>query len=208
MNKEPLTEEFAFPSGIISQKKIFEHLYGKEKNVRSKSDLKPSAQNSVMYARRNNWEQIYQSVKTAQSKMFKEFRKLYYFTEVMISGACRVSEVLDIRPYDITFTGLVNIHSLKHGKDRTISPGNAKDYLLYCRNNQLYPFQGFNRFYVYREFKRFGMPAIPTGAGKNAVTHIFRHLQVAAIKENGNDRELIANYLGHRSLKSQKNYGR
>lgn len=207
-NIQPLTENFANENGLINQKQLFEHLYGKTKKVGVRSDLKPSAQMTLLYAGGNDWEVIHKAVETAMDKMFKHDLRLFYFTEIMLLGACRVSEVLAIRPYDITLTGLVKINSLKHGSHRLISTGRAKEFILKCRKNGIYPFDYFNRFYIYREFKRYGVPTIVTGANRHAVTHIFRHLQTAEIRAIDNDKELIKSHLGHKSISSQKNYGR
>lgn len=203
-----LTDDFLLRKDIISQKKIFQHLYGNDKKSRVKPGLTPDAQNTIQYSHRNDWVKIQNQVEAVQQRLFNSHRKLYYLIEIMMSGGLRVTEALSIRPYDITMTGLVKIRSLKKGNEKIISPGNAKEYLLTCKRKSIYPFDGFDRFYIYREFKKIGMPTIPTGFGKNAVTHIFRHLQVASLKEISEDKTVIKRYLGHKSIKSQENYGK
>ena len=203
-----IIENFVNKNGVINQKKLFTYLYGKPVNVRSKSGLSPSAQNPVMYDAGNDWEAVQEAVSIAMKHAFRTHRAFYYFALIQMSGGLRVSEVLHIHIYDVTATGLIKVKVLKGGNDKVINVHEAKDFLKQCVKNAYLPWQNWNRFYVYREYKRLGFPSIPTGQNKHAVTHLFRHLQAAELKKIKVDEKTLAGYLGHKSLKSQQSYGR
>ena len=208
MNKVLLTEHFATPSGHIQQKKLFNFLYGSSVSTRSKSGSSSDAQTPVMCNAGTDWEATHRAVRLALNKMFKEFKPLYYFTTIQMAGGLRVSEVLNISIYDITQTGLIKIKTLKGGSSKVISVSEAREFLFQCKKDTFLPWQNWNRFFVYREYKRFGVPSVRTGADRHAVTHLFRHLQTAELRLIGADERATAKFLGHKSLKSQKNYGK
>lgn len=208
MNKVILTEHFANANGHINQKQLFNYLHGNLKTNKAKSELKPCAQSPALCLASNDWDTTLSAVNAALTKMKNEFSSLYYFTTIQMSGGLRVSETLNIKVYDITPTGLIKIKTLKGGKSKIINVSEVRDFLLHCKQSAYLPWQDWNRFYVYREFKKFGLPEIQTGARRHAVTHLFRHLQTAELRSiNANEKE-TAEFLGHKSLRSQESYGR
>ena len=203
-----ITQNFINQNGVINQKKLFSFLYGEPAKLRSKSGLTPNAQMPLMYAQGNDWELVREAVSTAMDNAFQSHRNFYYFALIQMSGGLRVSEVLRIRIYDVTATGLIKIKVLKGGNNKVINVHEAKDFLRQCVKNAYLPWQDWNRFFIYREYKRLGFPSIPTGQNKHAVTHLFRHLQTAELKSINTNEKDVAGFLGHKSLSSQKNYGR
>ena len=208
MTNQNLNYNFIRPDGVINQKKLFEFLYGKPKVTRDKSGLTPNAQDTGMYRHGNRWESIVVAVNGVMERLFKYNQSLYYFALIQMSGGLRVSEVLNISVYDITPTGLIKIKTSKHGNNKIINASEARGFLLNCLKTKYIPWQDWDRFFIYREYKKIGFPSVQVGENRHAVTHLFRHLQTAELRTiNANEKE-VASYLGHKNLKSQENYGR
>lgn len=132
----------------------------------------------------------------------KENRQLFYLISFMSATACRVSEALNIGPWDITSDGFVKINTLKRGKPRIVNSGMAADFMVRSAQNGVKPFDGMNRFAVYRYFKRYGIETQLKGRKKKTVTHLPRHLVAQQIQRAGMDIELSKQALGHNSIKS------
>jgi integrase len=126
----------------------------------------------------------------------------------MIEGSLRVSEALSIQPKDITPTGKILVKSKKGGTERLISSGEAKEFLLKCRQVGTIPFEGCSRFWVYREFKKFGIYFQSQTSSKTSVTHAIRHIITASNRSVTNSDEVLAQELGHKNKKTNQRYGK
>jgi len=142
------------------------------------------------------------------ARIKNQYPQMYYLCTVMIEGSLRVSEALAIRPQDITPTGKILIKSLKKGNERLISSGDAKDFILRCRANNTMPFQGWSRFFVYREFKKLGIYFQSSTSSKPSVTHAIRHIITASNRSVTNSNEVLAQELGHKNQKTNQRYGK
>jgi site-specific recombinase XerD len=126
--------------------------------------------------------------------------------ELLYLNGCRISEILNIAPNQITGQGQVLIKGKKNSADRIIVAVKCRDYLLRCRAGKVYPFQNFSRFFVYREFKKMGIDYKFEGKCRNSVTHAFRHNLVRDLQSEGIEREVYSHHIGHKSLNSTKSY--
>jgi integrase len=126
----------------------------------------------------------------------------------MIEGSLRVSEVLAIQPKDITPTGKILIKSMKGGNERLISSGEAKEFILKCKEIRRIPFEGCSRFWVYREFKKFGIYFQSSTSSKTSVTHAIRHITTASNRMVTNSNEVLAEQLGHKNKTTNQKYGK
>jgi integrase len=142
------------------------------------------------------------------TKMKPYSNQLYYIAVLMIEGSLRVSEALAIEPRHITASGKVLVKSLKKGEERLISAGDAKEFLLKCRNVNRIPFEGCSRFWVYREFKKFGIQFQSSTSSKASVTHAIRHIITASNRTVTNSNQVLAKELGHRNLTTNQRYGK
>ena len=125
----------------------------------------------------------------------------------MKSYGLRISEVLHIQYTAISNNGTIIIKSLKGSNDRIINLPELKEYLLHCKQYGNNPFDLYNRWYCYREFKKLGIYYISGKSSKNSITHAFRHMIVADLKEQGLDNVAIAKYMGHKNHKNIDYYG-
>lgn len=122
----------------------------------------------------------------------------------MVSGA-RISEVLSLDFRNILANGTIALRGKKRSEDRIVSCGDAWSYLSKCRDAGVHPFEGLNRFYVYRCYKKAGL-VLGHGIGsKDSVTHALRHLYVFEAKKVVST-EVIQNQIGHKSINSTNHY--
>lgn len=128
--------------------------------------------------------------------------KLYYLAIILLAGGLRISEALNIKHSDISPLGFVKISGLKGSNEKIIQAGIATEFFIKCKSIPINPFQEYNRFFVYREFKKIGLSLHINKNTKASVTHIFRHLAAQESKKIGANQETIKRQLGHKQIKS------
>lgn len=143
---------------------------------------------------------------TYRDSLLKSNRLLWYIIELQIHGCLRISEVLEIKPSDIMANGQVLIKSKKGSNHKVVSVSDGSRYLISCRHNSVYPFQGISRQYVGREYIKLGI-SIPNVLGvKNATTHAIRHLVISDMAANGFDQEAQLIVSGHKRVSNLQYY--
>ena len=143
---------------------------------------------------------------TYRDSLLKSNVILWYIIELQINGCLRISEVLDIKPSDIMANGQVIIHSKKGSQNKFVAVSDSARYLIQCRNNSVYPFQGITRQYIGRQYIKLGI-SIPNILGiKNATTHAIRHLVVSQMSADGMSIEDQATITGHKKTDNLKYY--
>jgi integrase len=131
-----------------------------------------------------------------------------YLVSLQHQHGLRISEVLNISPNDITRQGNIIIRTLKKGENRIVTPIIGLAYFIDCKRYNIYPFQDFDRFMIYRIYKKAGIVYKGKGNSKNSVTHAFRHLNTLSLKNDNIDKDIIKKSLGHKSEKTQSEYGK
>jgi integrase len=175
---------------------------------RSNSVLTPSAQTSGLRSLRSRPvpdlvnETVTASLDRAEPEVH---RAVIAFLE---ATGCRISEVLQLRPTDVSNNGTIRLPALKGSKTRIITPGSWSAFFLEHRLSLPLVEMGFDRHYFYRLFKRLGIYSRVGHRGKNSVTHYFRHKLAAELRDDGFEVQDIATALGHKSTKSTVSYGR
>lgn len=96
---------------------------------------------------------------------------LYYIAHLQFVYGLRISEVLNIQHHHISRQGFVLIKSRKGSQDRIVFAGDALDYFDRCKANKVDPFKNFNRYFVYRQYKKVGLISFQTSSSKDSVTH-------------------------------------
>jgi len=124
----------------------------------------------------------------------------------MEATGCRVSEALQLKPTDITTTGLVKLSSLKGSDKRIVHSGNAMKFLLDCKKKNHILWNEWTRQFVYREFKKLGIGQQFGRSSTKSVTHYFRHIIAKSIKNENMNMTDTKKFLGHKSIKSTAHY--
>lgn len=174
--------------------------------VRYKSGTTPAAQIENQLQNNGQDDKLKIVSDSIMEQIKRENQRLYHLINFMSASACRVSEALNIRPYDITANGFVKLNTLKRGKPRIVHAGMSTEYMIHCKLKGLIPFDGMNRFFVYRCFKRYGIETQLKGRKKKTVTHLPRHFVAQQIQKAGMDIKLSQQALGQNSLKSTSFY--
>lgn len=120
--------------------------------------------------------------------------------------ALRVSEVLGISPKNITSSGTIVVKGLKGSNDKYIDIIELRNFFKECKVNNVSPFKGISRYFVYRTYKKFNVNSSESYGTKTAVTHGFRYKKVREIQEIEKDLTVSSIVLGHKSLSSTKHY--
>lgn len=192
--------------GKINEKRLFEYLYPNTCKLPVKSSIRPSAQSTGLCKSSCNTDSVYNTILTALVKLRDYNSIIFYIAELQFSAGLRISEVLQIKYKDITKTGHVLIRALKGSRDRIVYSQNSCDYLLQCRVNAVDPFTMFNRYFIYRCYKKFHINFDLGHSSKSSVTHAFRHVY-AMIQKNANiSKKDIGRSLGHKNESSVDYY--
>jgi len=175
-------------------------------NLRSNSAASSRAPTSTLCVPDIQLESLNQRIDTCIESLLARSKQLHAVAYLLHVSGCRVSEILGIRSFDVSNSGMIKIRGAKGSSDRLINAGLVKSFLLGCKSNSVHPFANLNRFYVYREFKKVGLQYQFIGSSKNSVTHIFRHASNLNAKSLDTDILVRSQHLGHKSTKSTQHY--
>ena len=126
--------------------------------------------------------------------------------ELLYSFGLRITETLEIQPFNISNTGHIFLTTSKTSEPRIIQPVYSKHF--WHSNNLAYlPLsKTYSRFYFYHLFKKLGFYQKYGDNINNSVTHYFRHQLVRNLLKQGFSRESISLFLAHRTFKTLKYY--
>lgn len=173
---------------------------------RDKFVLSPSAQTSALCAAGSGREAAYQAAVTRFLVDSTQPVALRALVELMQVSGCRISQALSISRTNISKNGRITLKGAKGGVDVIATPILYKSFFYEFKDGLNCGFADYNRFFIYRVFKRNGIWLAGFTSEKKAVTHSFRHALVNDISSTSVTQEGIANVLGHKSLKSQAYY--
>ena len=147
-------------------------------------------------------EEIERILQTMKAKNIEE----YYLAMFLLETGCRISEALQIKQSDIDNLGRVKIKGLKGSSNRIVTSPATKEYLINQKKIGGQIFSRFNRFYIYRVFKRYGLGRFFGDNKRQSVTHYFRHINAMIAKEIATDIKEISDILGHKNAKNTEIY--
>ena len=167
----------------------------------------PIAQTNTLCGTVSEVKTISEALQSKIEAISYENKELYYLARLMFIGCLRISEVLSIKGTDITNTYHIKIKGSKNSNNKVVSCFELKSYLSTYKGHSIYLFNQFNRFYVYREFKKYGICFKSVNSSKQSVTHAIRHITSAEINDNSNDIDFKQILLGHKKQSNSKLYG-
>lgn len=132
----------------------------------------------------------------------------HIFAKTMLLGGLRVSEMLSITPRDIDELGRVRIKSLKNGVPRIVDTGANSDQFKVWRASGYIPWRTWTRFFVYRQFKKYGIQIEVAGNEKKSVTHALRHVSAQVSATIDSDLQATKSHLGHKSISNTEIYAK
>lgn len=126
--------------------------------------------------------------------------------DMQLKLGLRISEVLRIRGVDLFSMDKVRIRASKRGRDRLVNYIDSYGYLKLCRSTGMIPFSDYDRFFIYRLYRKEGLMLFHEKDKKYSVTHAFRHLLVQELTKGIEDSSLMGDFIGHRFPDSIKSY--
>ena len=121
---------------------------------------------------------------------------------ILLRSGCRVSELLAVRFRDVLFDSTLIIRASKNSCDRVILIDSKYLPFLDCANSEVLIFADYDRYFVYRIFKAYGIQLKKKGRVNYSVVHSLRACYVTKLYAAGVSKIDIAASVG---LKSAKN---
>lgn len=174
--------------------------------IGTKSVQKPSAHTAILCSVPGAGNPLLIKALTLSSDKSHWPIPLRVIIDLQLRLGLRISEVLKITPRDLMPLGRVRIRSSKRGKDRIVNYQDSFGYLEKCNNLSIVPFMDYDRFFIYRAYKKEGIMMYHSKGKKYSVTHLFRHLLAVSLDGQVDDKSLISDFIGHKSLKSLDSY--
>ena len=203
---EFLTRDISENRGKIFEKNIYSIIYGNTDKAPINSVLSPPAQKLLPCTDGCSLETADYIINDALSKLKSLDFRLYAIALLLYRNGLRISEVLSISPYSITSAGFITISGSKKSNNRIVDSGELRSWFAQLKNKSAYPFQGYDRFYVYRQFKKAGISFQFEGKNTKKVTHAFRHILARDLQNSGVELSDIGSHIGHKSKTAVNNY--
>jgi len=193
-------------SGTITAKTIEKFLYSDRQTGRVKSEVNLPAQSTNLCVPGNSHKVDFNQILLNIEKIKNYNNIVYYVANIQFELGLRVSEVLSISFSDILPSGHFYLKGSKGSKNRVYFCTATSSYFSKCAQSGCEPFSGYNRYFIYRTYKKFGINFQFQGSKKQSVTHAFRHAVANEIYNNSKDMETVGDFLRHKSKNSTKYY--
>ena len=193
-------------SDRIDTKKILNFLYKKKPKTCVNSGLRSTAQDNILCGVRNTAIVDDNYLLRQIAKLKAQGGYLFEVATILYHSGCRVSEVLNLHTADVLQDNSLVIRGLKGSNDRIIKVPGIDKFLNRMRLKDMFLFEGYNRYFIYREFKKVGLSKNFGNHQNNSVTHLFRHQKIRTLRKQGLSNDLISKYIGHKNEKNTENY--
>lgn len=131
---------------------------------------------------------------------------LIAYTALHQQSGCRISDLLNVNYLSISPGLNISILQGKGSLPLIIQPVYFREYWVDVRVKRLIPMEGYNRFFMYRFYRKYGI-GVNNGSGRNmSVTHAFRKQLAQDVYSIDNTEIRVQGALGHRSKKSTEHY--
>lgn len=175
-------------------------------NIRIKPVAKPCAQIAKLCST-DSKKMFDVAILGRQSAVVRKIdERCFVVLTILMNTGCRISECLNISPYDITVSGAFYIKGLKGSESRLYKLPEVANYMVNCKRLGVYPFEGLSRFYVYRVFKKCGIGYRFEGNKHASVTHLPRHVMAIDAKSIEGGNNYVTDVLRHKSEKNRAYY--
>lgn len=191
---------------VINIAKVQKLISGESLEGRNNTVLEPSAQTNILCCLATDPKLLSNLAEEKLNQLAMVSAPLAYIFQLQYMHGLRISEVLQIQSKDIDKLGRIRIKALKGSESRLIVSDYCKSYMLHYKSINQPPFRDYDRFFVYRVYKKIGW-SFNFGTNKKAsVTHAGRHLSALESKSEFNDSQLTQRHLGHKNIKNTHVY--
>lgn len=178
------------------------------KKDRNEPELKPIAQTNTLCEKEFYEFGSFEWSGTTAERLMKVSKELAMLFIFQYESGCRISECLSAKHENITRTGSIKIIGAKGSKDRLIECSRIASYLLMCRKMKINPFCTFNRFFIHRQYKKFGIEFQSETSKKKSTTHSLRQLKAESLRQIESENNFISESLGQKNHKNAQFYGK
>ena len=128
------------------------------------------------------------------------------FVSLQFKFGLRVSDVLNISFTDISRSGAIVIKQGKGSEKIIARDDEFIDFWHNMRESKTWPFRQYNRFYIYRIYKKYRISTTERGRRHDSVTHAPRKMLAQEMQADGFEKSEIKTALGHKSDRSTEYY--
>ncbi len=193
---------------VITEKKLDFLLGTKSVQDRTRPAPSPTAQYTTVCAPGTDRVVTSDTIIQLLSQVREKNSILHAIGYLLFTYGLRVSEVLSIQATHLRNGEKIWIGGKKRSGDRYINYSEIRNVIIPRSKSSGQIFQGYSRFWVYREFKKLGIVLVLDGGKKKAVTHAGRHLVARELKGAGDKVESIQGFYQHKSIKSTNHYAK
>jgi integrase len=168
--------------------------------------LTPPAQSNTQCAHVDALELAGRVADMHLDALMKEGIEVYALARLMYHFGLRVSEALSIEGRHIDRFGNIIVMGLKGSSSRKVADTQLVGFWKSKIALGSHKVFGFDRFYVYRTFKRVGIGITEGGSTRSIVTHLPRHLFISDTQKVTHKALATAEVVGHKSVKSTSHY--
>jgi len=126
--------------------------------------------------------------------------------DIMLSGGCRVSEVIQPGGFMVLPTGAVKIYQSKTKSTHIFNLTHLTSVIDKYKGGNCILCSGYSRFQIYRLFKKMGIESTFDGLSKSSVCHLPRHLVGALTYTTDHNLQDVAKVLNHANQKNSLYY--
>lgn len=168
--------------------------------------MKPVAQTTTLCVDTNRHSIELSAILDKLETIKRTNKIIYTIAHLQLVYALRIGEVLSLKFEDVDKLGRCFVLGSKNSDSKII---NVREYYLFeqkLNGCSGLIFSDFNRFYVYREYKKMGIYNQLTGRQNVSTTHILRHLSASEVAEKGKKMAVKQRLLGHKNPNNTKIY--
>jgi integrase len=173
---------------------------------RTKPEPNLSAQSTRLCAVVSNETRLTNSIESYLNAEKMINNKLAYIIKIQYMYGLRISEVLSIRMCHIDRRNNIKVFGAKGSENRIINVAGIYNDLRIDNNSTRLLFDDYNRFFVYRYYKKLGFVYEHGKGFKCSVTHAPRHILLKSLESITDNIEEKARFIGHKSTKSTEHY--
>lgn len=191
---------------VLTFSKLEKLLYGDTTKQRFKSGSSPAAHIPDLLQSRDRYAGTVKAARAVITGETDAPEVLKAIAELQLLGGLRISEVLGIKGINISLSGAVYVEGKKGSHSRIVQVIYNRDFFSKFAGSFCFVFSCYSRYWVYRQYKRYGITHAHLNGIYNSVTHALRHAYIAGAQQAGACNDDIQRSIGHKSKKSTSHY--
>ena len=181
-------------------------LQAKGKKDNNKSVLSSNAQSVIPCAVRELDQSLYSTLVNSIINNHQIPMNLKWLVWAHYHTGCRISEILKLSPPIVNVSKRVYIKACKGSENRVCIVPPIHYISSETRIQQGVLSEYYDRYFIYRLYKKVGISAIFGNNINKSITHVFRHNVALNVIAECNDKSFASKALGHKNKDNIKFY--